>query len=176
MVKSHWSHRDHLDISWLHCTVHALGIKSILAGENVHCELLFDIDFIFSAKFGDSRVGVPSEYLVAPATLVFIDPCNLVVNLGSDDDPLGLMPDNLRIDAIYAVGLEEEGANWKEALRYSVVLENGEVRFVSSGYDMYVRQRPHLAAHYEISDKVRGGVSFDKVRFDDDRGESGLSA
>lgn len=150
MIEKHlWSEKDFASMEWHDCKIYAIAL-----GVEEH-EIMIDIDYILEWIKPDKN-GNYFKFWVAPATLVFKNVYNILINIDSV---------NTIIDCIYRNNpVRAKNASYvEETIEYDWIIEtiNGEISFKSVGFTQYLRKKPVLGSQ-EIDLLVRGGISFER--------------
>jgi hypothetical protein len=135
LEKSIWTEADFDNMSWHDVTIYQIAMTG---------NLEFDIDYIF--KWNEPEVkGFWYTFWVAPCTMVF----KQIRELRFDIDVV--RTDGYQIDYIE-----------KDSDRWSIITQNGEISFISEGYEMFVRQQPTYQYRQFIG-TARGGYTLERV-------------
>jgi hypothetical protein len=146
--KQIWGTEDFESMGWHDCFIHALafGEKETELGT---CELTLDIDYILKWVETDRHY----QFWVAPCSLVFSEVHKLKMSLEANRG--GMEMDSLTREPQES---SEAGKLWM----WTITAQEGELSFLSTGYKQYVRSAPILTKAQILSDKERGGFSFEK--------------
>lgn len=149
MNKSIWNESDFDNMSWHDNFIHALTFDP---DENL---FLLDIDYI-TEWINPKEKGSHFSFVVAPSTLIFSSVYDLDIDI-----KLG----NVHTFDIQEINREIHQTKYttdRIFYKYEIVLSHiGKITFVSSGYEMYIRNIfPEIDAQ-SLTRSARGGVSFD---------------
>jgi hypothetical protein len=143
---------DYEQMGWHDCSIY--GFIFLPVGDNGTNNLIFDIDYIF--KWVNP---VPPEqtfsFWVAPCSLVFKDTFDLVINV----DRKGGTTDMLEIADLYLVDKVEQEKN-KWIYEWNIDLQEGYIKFKSSGFNQIVRHKPMFTGDQVLTLEERSGISF----------------
>ncbi|WP_343667211.1 hypothetical protein [Chitinophaga sp.] len=135
LEKSIWTEADFDTMNWHDVQIYEMAMKG---------DLEFDIDYIF--KWNEPEVkGCMFTFWIAPCTLVFKQIRNLRFDL-----------DVVRSDAFQIDYIERSGDRW------TIVTRNGDISFVSEGYEQFVRQQPTFQYRHFIGIE-RGGYTLERI-------------
>lgn len=150
-----WTQDDFEQMGWHDCSIY--GLTFLPVAEKGTTNLLFDIDYIFK-WINPTKPGQPFSFLVSPCTLVFKDTFALTINV----DRQGDTTDMLEIADLYLVDkVEQEKSHW--IYEWNIDLQEGYIKFKSSGFDQIVRQKPiHTDGQFLTLDQ-RNGISFNQI-------------
>ncbi len=109
-------------------------------------DLELDIDYILQWNSPELE-GLPFTFWIAPATLVFKD----VKNISFDFD-IG-QEDSFEIEDI-----DRENQN-----QWTIITRQGDIHFISDGFEQFIRQEPSFQFGQQISYIERYGYSLDRV-------------
>jgi hypothetical protein len=134
MNNMEWTESQFDEISWHDNTVHGLSIRE---GKDGVGELELDIDHIL--EWLEPKDGF-YRYMLAPASLVFHDVCDLVMNLNYKEPTAGFTPFSIsqieRAEIIYPNGFKTH--TWKIGINWP----NGVIEFQASGFTQKLRSSP----------------------------------
>jgi hypothetical protein len=136
LEKHIWADRDFEQMGWHDCNIYRMQLKK---------DLVFDIDYILKWNKPDLE-GLPFTFWIAPATLVFKEVQNLSFELDYG------FSQHFEISDI-----ERDGNNW------TIVTQQGDIRFTSEGYEQYIRQQPFFSFSQDISYIERNGYSLERT-------------
>lgn len=109
-------------------------------------DLELDIDYIIKWNPPDIE-GLPYTFWVAPATLVFKDIRNLHFDFTTGFEGSFEIED-----------IERENKN-----QWTIITRQGDIQFVSEGFEQFIRQKPSFQFGQQISYAERYGYSLDRV-------------
>lgn len=142
--KLQWSEKDFEKMGWHDNHVYGLAF-------NEDFKFVLDIDYILEWVHPNENETY-IKFLVAPATLVFKNVRDLVIDFEG-----GL---EIEIEEIQ----REEIKNAKRVeYDWRIVTGVGLIYFKSSGYEQYIRNPPKLIENQKIGLNDRGGISFETV-------------
>lgn len=131
---------DFDNMSWHDCTIY----KARLADD-----LEMDIDYIVEWVEPEAD-GFPFSYWVAPSTLVFKG----VSNVTFEFDAMMLEP--IEIEEI-------ERSVTRDGIRWTITTRQGEMEFLSAGFEQYIRQDPFSRLSQALSVSERNGISLERT-------------
>ena len=132
-----WTEKDFNSMGWHDCPIHGITFSD---------NFTLDIDYVF--KWILDEVTSFYSFWVSPATLVFENVSNLIFDV--------------RMDCIQ--GLEIAGVEQKVFLdrpcSYVIDTQEGTIKFDSSGYKQYIKDKPILKSLPRLTREEKGGVNF----------------
>jgi hypothetical protein len=150
-----WTEADFDRMGWHDVRVHAVAFLPDTF------ELMFDIDYILEWVY-----PAPNEtyykFLVAPATLVFENVYEVVMELDEPDFELDTIERKEPREPKNAQYIGR-GTEWL----WSLEAHRGGMSFRSVGYKQYIRSEPVLSQSQTLEMGVRGGISFRCGRLDE---------
>lgn len=155
LSKSIWTQDDYEQMGWHDCSIY--GLTFLPVDEEGATNLLFDIDYIFK-WVNPSKPGQPFSFWISPCTLLFKDTFALTINV----DRRGGTTDMLEIADLYLVDkVEQETKNW--IYEWKIDLQEGDIKFKSSGFEQIVRQKPIFTGGQFLTLNERNGISFSQT-------------
>ncbi|WP_099251594.1 hypothetical protein [Mycobacterium sp. shizuoka-1] len=154
LTKSVWSDSDLDQMLWHDATVHAIALHAEGPPGNFVSRLLMDLDYIVAWPPAESQLCTP--FLVAPATLVFDDVCDI-------DGQISSPSPNLTIDRV--IRSPGDGPLARLA-RWHIEGHEFALKFRALGYRLYLRQPPTLIDRQDLSLAERGGFAFTEVGYE----------
>jgi hypothetical protein len=142
-----WTDEDFDRMSWHDNAFHGIRISE---GEYGSGTLTFDIDYILDwVKLESGGIG----FRIAPATLIFFEVTNLVVNIDYAKPTAGLTP--FSVDSVNRT--EQVRANytaivWEINLNWPV----GSISFEATGFEQSLRSDPVLSEQQTLTPGERG--------------------
>ena len=155
--KTIWTKNDFDKMGWHDSSIY--GLTFLPVDENGTTHLVFDIDYIFKWVNPIPPKEIFS-FWVAPCTLIFQDTFSLIINI----DRQGGTTDMLEIADLYLVDKVEQEAN-KFIYEWNIELQEGHIKFKSSGFDQIVRQKPFFTDSQCLTLDERNGISFSTVSY-----------
>ncbi len=131
---------DFDSMSWHDCTIYKVRLAD---------DLEMDIDYIVEWIEPEAD-GFPFSYWVSPATLVF----KKVRNVAFEFDAMMLEP--IEIEEI-------EQQVVRDGIKWTITTRQGEMEFLSPGFEQFVRQDPFFRLSQAISVKERNGISLERT-------------
>lgn len=145
------SDNNYNEMSWHDCRVYAIAF------DKSNSRLLLDIDYITKwVKPNDSSEHY--SFWVSPCTLIFNNVWNLKVDLETN---LEMVINEITRENAH----EAKNLNGKIEYDWQIELLQGEIKFKSIGYNLYLRKEPVLSQSQELSLKERGGFGFGNQMF-----------
>lgn len=152
-----WTQDDYEQMGWHDCSIYGLTFLPI--DEQGTTNLLFDIDYIFK-WVNPNKSGQPFSFWISPCTLIFKDAFALTINI----DKRGGTTDMFEIADLYLVDkIEQEKNKW--IYEWAIDLQEGYIKFKSSGFDQIVRLKPIFTNGQSLTLKERNGISFHQTPF-----------
>ncbi len=152
-----WTQDDYEQMGWHDCSIY--GLTFLPVDEKGTTHLLFDIDYIFK-WVNPTKQGQPYSFWVSPCTLLFKDTFALTINV----DRRGGTTDMLEIADLYLVDkVQQEKNNW--TYDWNIDLQEGYIKFKSSGFDQIVRQQPIFSDGQFLTLEERNGISFSQTPY-----------
>ena len=156
--KSIWTHEDFEQMGWHDSNIYGLTVQK--SENNWASDLVLDIDYIFKWV----KPIPPLEaftFWVAPCTLIFKGSFDLLIDFKTDGGGLNLIE---IVDLHIKSKLEQE----KNLLVYEwkIELQQGIISLKSYGFEQYVRAEPIHTNGQVLSLEQRGGINFEKTRYD----------
>lgn len=140
LEKKIWTDTDFDQMGWHDCLIYKIH----------HTEdLELDIDYILQWNKPDLE-GLPFTFWVAPATLAF----KRVKNLDFEFDTA--FHEEIEIEDIERQ-LGENGTTW------AIITEKGDLKFMSEGYEQFIRQEPFFQFGQTIPKIERNGLSLERA-------------
>ncbi len=153
LKKSIWTQDDYEIMGWHDASIY--GLTFLPLNGNGVSHLVFDIDYIFKWVNPIPPKQIFS-FWVAPCTLVFKDTFEVTINI----DRRGGTTDMLEIADLYLVDkVEQETDKW--IYEWDIELQDGLIKFKSSGFDQIVRLPPKFTDEQVLTLNERNGISFD---------------
>jgi hypothetical protein len=115
-------------------------------------ELRFDIDYILEWVCSPAQ-GEPTQFRIAPATLIFKDAGALRVTLDSQQ-PLASIDEITRVNRGRLTGASVDTWYWK------IKCHEGEISFEASGFFLFLRAAPIQLGLQYLNSEQRGLPSF----------------
>jgi hypothetical protein len=137
LEKKIWTLSDFVKMGWHDNHIYKMRLTE---------DLEMDIDYILQWNKPDLE-GLPFTFWVAPATLVFKSVQNLSFEFVTGPE------DGFEIEDIERVNKN----HWKISTR------QGDIQFVSEGFEQFIRQNPSFQFGQTISYMERYGYSLDRV-------------
>jgi hypothetical protein len=135
-----WSEADFDKMGW-----HDARIYAVQFGKNIS----FDIDYIFEWVKSDADDFF--SFVVAPATLVFLEPTNIVLNV---DFRFG---QQLEIEEIQRHVADNGITEW------CIETHQGEIIITANSFQQVIRRQPTLQTGQQVIPEERGNSSFSMV-------------
>jgi hypothetical protein len=135
-----WSDADFDQMGW-----HDAKIYAVQFGENIS----FDIDYIFEWVKSDADDFF--SFVVAPATLVFLEPTNIVLNV---DFRFG---QQLEIEEIHRRVADNGSTEWY------IETHQGDIIITANSFQQVIRRQPTLQTGQQVIPEERGDSSFSVV-------------
>ncbi|MEW8645103.1 MAG: hypothetical protein AB2563_03315 [Candidatus Thiodiazotropha endolucinida] len=133
-MNTEWTESQFEELTWHDNAVHGLSIRE---GKDGTGELELDIDHIL--EWLEPKKGF-YRFLVAPASLVFHDVCDLVININYKEPTAGFTPFSIsqieREDKITANGFKTH--IWNIGINWPI----GFIEFQSSGFTQNLKAKP----------------------------------
>lgn len=125
-------------------------------------QFYLDIDLIIE-WISPTSDGGGYKFKIAPTTLIFKNVWNLVfdidTNLSLDID--GISMQNPHSPKNIAFISEKTEYDW------NITLQQGEISFNSTGFELHIRKPPEIRQEQSFSLKERGGISFSTINQND---------
>jgi hypothetical protein len=137
LEKSIWTDKDFDDMGWHDNHIYKIRLTK---------DLELDIDYIFQWNKPDLE-GLPFTFWIAPATLVFKNIKDLSFEFDTGFE------DSFEIEDI-----ERENTN-----QWTIITRQGDIQFISEGYEQFIRQDPSFQFGQTISYMERNGYSLERV-------------
>lgn len=137
LEKEVWSQKDFERMGWHDCVIYGIRFED---------EILFDIDYIL--KWVLSEDGASYSFFVSPATMKFRSARDLKINIDLD------FINGLEIADLHMKQLESE-------YQVTIELQEGEISFVCSGFEQFIKKAPKHQKGMCLSEEDRGGYNFD---------------
>jgi len=154
LEKNYWTETDFDVMGWHDSKIHGLSFDS--NSQSFKSDLLFDIDYIFE-WVNTNPINKYFTFWIAPCTLVFHDVHNLKMNLDSED----YLSTEVEINVLRIISKQ---SNSKIQLYQAELVTNfGEIAFICSGYEQFVRKPPIHTTEQWLEINQRGGISYDKT-------------
>ena len=154
--KSIWSEEDFEQLNWHDVIVHAF---SIIPREYDY-ELMLDIDYIFE-WINPAPLAKHFSFVIAPATLSFPGAWDIKTDIATRKDIL----EPISILDIQRKNPRETNTanvfNWD----WSIILEQGSIKFNGYGFKQYVRKEPLVLDSNVLEEEHRGVTSFSKTTY-----------
>lgn len=143
------STNDFAEINWHDCKIYGFAF------DDVEFKFYIDIDLIIEwiEPTPDSE---GYSFRIAPATLVFKNVWNLVVDI---DTNLALDIDSISMQNPHPPRNKDYIPDQKE-YDWNIRLSQGEITFNSIGFDLFIRKAPEIRQEQSFGLKERGGISF----------------
>ena len=132
-----WTDADLEQMGWHDCNIYKIRLTE---------DLEFDIDYILKWNEPDLE-GLPFTFWLSPATLVFKSIQNL----------------SFEFDIGFENAFEIEDIEREDGNRWTIITRQGNIQFISNGYEQYIRQEPFFEFGQIISFIERYGHSLDKT-------------
>lgn len=131
-----WTEADFEQMGWHDVTIYQMAMTG---------DLEFDIDYIF--RWNEPEVkGFRYTFWIAPCTMAFKE----IRELRFD------------IDVVRSDGYQIDYIERKDDDRWTIVTQNGEISFISEGYEMFVRQQPTFQYNKFIG-PTRDGYTLERI-------------
>ena len=137
LEKNIWTDSDFDQMGWHDNHIYKIRLTQ---------DLELDIDYIFKWNPPDLE-GLHYTFWIAPATLVFKNIRNIIFELTTGFE------DGFEIEDI-----ERENEN-----QWTIITRQGDIQFISEGFEQYVRQAPSFQFGQRIPFPERYGYSLDRV-------------
>jgi hypothetical protein len=146
-------------LNWHDCKIQAIRC------DDKEFKLIFDIDYIVQ-WFLEKETNYYNFYL-SPAMLIFNFVGYFDFDIGGYN---GFIIDSIKKNGVVNLPINEGVENIEQIrptqYEWVISLISGEIRFLSSGFEMYLRKKPQIYDAQEISLETRGGISFDATVFE----------
>ena len=144
-----FSTKDFAVINWHDFKIHGLAF------DEAEFKLYLDIDLIIEwIEPLSSEDGY--RFMIAPATLVFRNVWNLIVDI---DTNLALDIDSVSMQNPH-YPKNKDCVQDENEYDLNIGLQQGEISFSSSGFEIYIRKSPEIRQGQSLVLKERGGISF----------------
>jgi hypothetical protein len=140
LEKRIWTDADFEQMSWNDCMIYKMRVSG---------DLVLDIDYILQWNQPDVE-GLPFTFWIAPATLVFKQVQNLI----------------LEIDTTFTEAYEIEDIEKRvteTGITWTIITQRGYIEFTSEGYEQFIRQEPFFQFGPLIPYIDRHGVSLERT-------------
>jgi hypothetical protein len=135
---------------WLETDFETMGWHdNPLYGIQFYDDVRFDIDYIFQWLLKKKENYY--EFSIAPATLQFLNCRNLEINIELDF-----------INGLEISDLQKKVLSDKEQ-EYRIEFQEGYISLIASGLKQYIRKDPIIKSNQFLTEKERGGYSFELV-------------
>ncbi|MDJ1466761.1 hypothetical protein QNI19_36295 [Cytophagaceae bacterium DM2B3-1] len=135
-----WTDKDYEQMGWHDSTLYKIRVTQ---------DLELDIDYILKWNPPDLD-GLSFTFWVAPATLVFKNITILYLELDV------ALSDHIEIEDI-------ERIETSDGIEWTIMTRQGELTFLSVGYEQFIRQEPFFEFGQSISFTARGGLSLERT-------------
>jgi hypothetical protein len=140
LEKRFWTEQDFPKMGWHDCNIYKMRLSE---------DIEFDLDYILQWNKPDLE-GLAFTFWVAPATLVFKNCTDLTFELNT------VLNNTLEIDDI-----EKETIDNKTF--WTIITQQGNIQFISTGFEQYIRQEPSFQFGQSISYDERNGYSLERT-------------
>lgn len=140
LEKNIWTETDFEEMGWHDANIYKIGLTE---------DLELDIDYLFKWNKPDIE-GLPFTFWVAPATLVFRQVKNISFEL------VTAFNDTFEIVDIERTVTENQ-TSW------TINTRQGNIEFISEGYNQYIRQKPTFQFGQTISYAERYGWTLERT-------------
>lgn len=137
LEKSVWSESDFEIMGWHDCPIYGVQFEDNVA---------FDLDYIFKWVLVENENSY--KFWMSPATLIFEQARNLRIDIELE------FINGLEIAEIHQKKIENN------EYKYHIETQEGDIYLIASGYKQYIRKDPILKQSQGLSEKERGGYSF----------------
>ena len=145
-----WSEEDFDHLAWRDCTIHALAFPLGAF------DLLLDIDYIFE-WISPVEPERNYQFWIAPVTLAFENVHEIKIDFDiCDHIQIG------NIEREKATPRESEYIHRFKEWNWDISCTRGDITFLATGFKMFARTPPLLAAVSRLDPAARGGYSFDR--------------
>jgi hypothetical protein len=141
------------NISWHDAHVYAIAF------DDTNRRLLLDIDFIEEWRLREDGAPV-YEFTVVPATLAFRDVGDVDIDISAYTLEVGFDIDSLQYEGLPKPTAVESRPGTIARLWTVDIIQDGDIRVSSTGFDLYYRTEPVLLERQTIDFIKRGGFSF----------------
>lgn len=131
---------------WTDSDFEKMGWHNHIYKIRLTADLELDIDYIIKWNPPDIE-GSPYTFWVAPATLVFKDIRNL----------------NFDFTTGFESSFEIEDIERENKNQWTIITRQGDIQFVSEGFEQFIRQKPSFQFGPQISYAERYSYSLDRV-------------
>jgi hypothetical protein len=149
--KAVWTSADFDHMSWHDAALHAVAVEPAPPHPG---RLLVDLDYIVQ-WVAPTAPATAYAFWLCPATLVFGDAADLVVNLD-----LGGRSFEASVDGIVRSEPNEHGIR-----DWTIAGHEFTIALRAEGFTQYLRRRPIQASGQRLEVQARGGISFDERGF-----------
>lgn len=151
-----WTELDFEQMEWHDCRIYGF------ASYPESFEVAFDIDYICEWIMPIAP-ATHYEFRTAPATLVFWNVRDLVIDIDSGDATLDI--DSIK-RTLVGVPINSKFIDRQEEWEWSLELGYGQIKLHSVGYHLYLRQIPKIRRKQRLDLKERGEISFARKGWD----------
>ena len=140
LEKRVWTDADFEQMGWHDCLIYKMRVSG---------DLVLDIDYILQWNQPDVE-GLPFTFWIAPATLVFKQVKNLVMEI-----------DTTFMEAYEVEDIEKRVTD--TGISWTIITHRGYIEFTSEGYEQFIRQEPFFQFTPTIPYIDRHGVSLERT-------------
>lgn len=153
-----WTDEDFERMGWHDVNIHAIAFRPDTY------ELLMDIDYMF-AWVDPEKDEKYYTFWMAPSTLVFSNVHSFTAEI---EWGLGLEISHVERHKV-GIPKNAEFIGKDEEWKWIFECQEGTFSFISVGYNQFTRSKPVRAKSQSFDWDERGGISFDRVTFDEQR-------